>query len=608
MPDDNTFNQTTARQLAAGNCAVHVRDGALRRLTFDGLEVVRLIDHPIRDGDWRTLPLLTDAEHLDPVSATYTRTFHTADDSISGQLRVQLRATADGAQLEADLTLLAHRATRVNRAGFVLLHPLQHVVGQPLNVLHSDGAWRASHFPERISASQPVFDIAGLRHTVGHVNAEIVFSGEVFEMEDQRNWTDASFKTYCRPLSQPHPYDLAAGETVQQHVTVTGTRNAGEPATAIRAGKPPDRMIMPDIALAHETALGGQHDKARLAALGVQGLLVRMNADDPAALDAALRAMPPDMPLTLELVTGADPARELARVAAACATAGIMPARVIALPRPYLTSVQPEGPWPAAPHPMDLPPLVRAAFPKAACGGGMLTNFTEVNRCQPNPALLDFVTFGTTAIVHAADDDSVLETLEALDDVFASAHAIAGAVPLRLGLMSIGMRSNPYGAAVAENPHGARLPMAMHDPRQPTAFAAAFAVAVAAAAVRGGVASFAPAMTAGPLGLGADSDSSGLYPLYHITAALAALAGAGATISGEPASGLVIILADGKRGIAGVAANLGPQLAALESAALRGARVLTLDAAAAADANWVEQPGQAGRVTLGPLEAAILKR
>ncbi len=607
MPDDNTFNQQTARRLATGDCAVELRDGALRRLTFDGLEIVRLIDHPIRDGDWRTVPLLTDSEQLDTASTAYARNFHTADGAISGSLRVRLNTTPDGAQLEADLTLAAQRPTRVNRAGFVVLHPLKHVVGQPVEVLHSDGNWRASRFPERISASQPVFDIAGLRHVVGHVRAEILFAGEVFEMEDQRNWTDASFKTYCRPLSRPRPYDFAVGETVHQRITVTLRRNASKHAAAANTGSPPDSVIMPEIALAHEEALGGQPDKTRLAALGVQGLLIRLNADDAARYEA-LRALTPGMRLTLELVTGPDPGRELSRIAAACTAAGVTPARVIALPRTYLTSFQPEGPWPAAPRPMDLPPLVRAAFPKAACGGGMLTNFTEVNRCPPDPALLDFVTFGTTAIVHAADDDSVIESLEALGDVLACARAIAGPAPLRLGLMSIGMRSNPYGASVAENPHGARLPMAMRDPRQSTSCAAAFAVGVAAAVARAGAASFAPAMTAGPLGLGTEANDSGLYPLYHITATLAALAGLRATISGEPATGLVIIRGEGGRGIAGVAATLGPRPAVLDSAALRGACILTIDAAAATDANWVDQPGQSGRVTLGPLQAAILKR
>jgi len=33
-------------------------------------------------------------------------------------------------------------------------------------------------------------------------------------MEDQRNWTDASYKTYVRPLALPWPYTLATGATL----------------------------------------------------------------------------------------------------------------------------------------------------------------------------------------------------------------------------------------------------------------------------------------------------------------------------------------------------------------------------------------------------------
>jgi D-apionolactonase len=232
----------------------------------------------------------------------------------------------------------------------------------------------------------------------------------------------------------------------------------------------------------------------------------------------------------------------------------------------------------------------------------MLTNFTEFNRCRPDPAAIDFATFGTTAIVHAADDRSVLETLEALGDVFASARAIAGTKPLHLGLVAIGMRSNPYGAAVAPNPRRERLPMVMDDPRQREPFAAAWAVAAAAEAARGGVASFAPAMTGGPIGLGEDGT---LWPIFHAVAALAALGGAEAEIAGVPGRGLVIVRGRGRRGVAGVVANLGPAPAEWSDAP-----ALLLDAtsaaAAAHDPDWIERPG-ANVVTIEPMALAILK-
>ena len=129
-------------------------------------------------------------------------------------------------------------------------------------------------------------------------------------------------------------------------------------------------------------------------------------------------------------------------------------------------------------------------MPGVPVGSGSLTNFTEFNRCRPDPRA-DFVTFGNTAIVHAADDLSVRETLEALPAIFTTAQAIAPGKPLHLGLFSIGMRSNPYGRDVMANPTAARLPMAMDDPRQSTDFAAAYAIGILVAAARAGVESLA---------------------------------------------------------------------------------------------------------------------
>jgi len=52
----------------------------------------------------------------------------------------------------------------------------------------------------------------------GEISAFLKFSGEVFEMEDQRNWTDASYKTYCTPLDLPFPVSMERGETMAQEV------------------------------------------------------------------------------------------------------------------------------------------------------------------------------------------------------------------------------------------------------------------------------------------------------------------------------------------------------------------------------------------------------
>ena len=56
----------------------------------------------------------------------------------------------------------------------------------------------------------------------------------------------------------------------------------------------------------------------------------------------------------------------------------------------------------------------REAFPGSTIGGGNFMYFTELNRKPPPGGGLDFVIHPTCAIVHAADDRSVTETVETL--------------------------------------------------------------------------------------------------------------------------------------------------------------------------------------------------
>ena len=96
----------------------------------------------------------------------------------------------------------------------------------------------------------------------------------------------------------------------------------------------------------------------------------------------------------------------------------------------------------------------RGRLSRRALGGGMFSYFTELNRKRPPVALLDFVTHATNPIVHAADDDSVMETLEALPHITRSARAIIGDLPYRIGPSTIAMRHEPLRDA--DDPEPAR--------------------------------------------------------------------------------------------------------------------------------------------------------
>lgn len=487
------------RAVTLGPVRLSVVAGDLRGLTFDGVEVLRRLSYPVRDPDWGTHPTETVEERLEdgPEGIRYTHRFRGRTAAFAGVFTAEVGLEAGGARLWAEVALEAPADLAVNRAGLTLLHPLRGLSGQALRVRHADGREEQAVWPALISPGQPVFDIAGLAHEVEGVSVEIDLRGEVFEMEDQRNWSDASYKTYCRPLRLPLPFVLGPGAPVRQGVEIRlSGRAEGRPAARVAAR----RARLPQVTMAVEPGLTAL---PRHPALPDLPRLIRVGSEVSGAVLAGLGAGTGDA-LEIVLAEGAVPGAALQGLAARLAAAGLRPGRVMALPAAYLKSHQPEGPWPDGPRPMDLIAPLRAAFPGVAVGGGMLTNFTEFNRCRPDPAGVDYVTWGGTAIVHAADDLSVLETLEALPAIFASGRALAGGRALHLGLFSIGMRSNPYAAACLPNPGQERLAMVRDDPRQGTGFDAAFAVGVLAAAAVEGVASLALAMTDGPLGARGD--------------------------------------------------------------------------------------------------------
>jgi hypothetical protein len=98
-------------------------------------------------------------------------------------------------------------------------------------------------------------------------------------------------------------------------------------------------------------------------------------------------------------------------IATAAQTAGAHPASVAVTWAGDLEFVMP-GTVFADSSSFDRYAAARAAFPGILVGGGSFAYFTELNRKRRPFALLDFVCHTTCAIVHAADDRSVTETIE----------------------------------------------------------------------------------------------------------------------------------------------------------------------------------------------------
>ncbi|GJM36824.1 MAG: hypothetical protein DHS20C19_01910 [Acidimicrobiales bacterium] len=608
-----------ARRVSAGPLSANIDRGALRHITFDGIEVVRQIDFPIRDHNWATLDPVVTSEHLHESAAGFSYERHLEVEGGALIVRLRYDAGSDGG-LSARAEISAERDFRTNRTSFTVLHPPELAIGRSVRSTAPDGTTQEVVLSEHISPSQPLKNIAGLGFTSGDLCVDISFDGEVFEMEDQRNWSDASFKTYGRPLGEPFPYVLSAGTALEQAVRLTirstaaacsSTPGTSNDSTTSAVAATVDVGVesvgsLPSVLLGGEAHwLPSPAQAALLERTRFDALLLRVTpqecgpllAEARPALDAC------DGSLNLEIVLADDEPfdAQLRSVADACMAAGADPTHVIALPRAYLASHQPEGPWPTGPGPEVATAAARRAFPHARIGSGMLTNFTELNRCRHPDADSDFFTHGNSAIVHAADDLSVVETLDTLPAIFATARAIHGARPYRLGLTAIGMRTNPHGGEVSGNPRQKRITMAKWDPRARALFGAGWAVGALAATTGFDIEAIALAAPIGPFGVLSspgrierawydDHPEAVVHPIFHVLRALGAHTADVNEVHGLPDGVVGLALSRPDDPIRVIIANLSQSShrIRIETAV----RATSLDtrafATAAGDPDWVE--------------------
>jgi hypothetical protein len=528
-----------ARLLSAGELSAELDAGALRYIRFHGVEVLRAIAYLVRDRNWGTYaPEITNLQ-IEEDASGFRVTYDAAVAGGDFAFAAEIVGKPDGTLLfNADAK--AHRDLVTNRTGFIVLHPLTGVAGRPVKVEHVDGRAETAEFPAVVNPIQPFYDIRAISHeAVPGVWAELRFEGDSWEMEDHRNWTDASFKTYVRPLAKPWPYTIPAVTEFTQSVAL---RFAGTPArrgTAAAAASARIEVNRVNGAMLPKIGLGMPAAEAATALAAVD--LLKAAGPDFLVCELDLRKghgtpevdryralrQATGAELVLEIVIpGEDPKAELAKAAEAAKALGVRPAAIAVSAAADLKGVLPGSKGPKVPPLEEIYAAARAAFPGVVLGGGSFAFFTELNRKRPPAALLDYITHTTCPTVHAADDRSVVETLEALPYVIQSVRGFSGGKPHRVGPSTICCRDNPYGASAAPNPDNKRMCLAESDPRQKGLFGAAWHLGYIAALARGGVEAIALSAPTGPYGIIAPpGEAMQVHPVYHVIAGVAPASG-----------------------------------------------------------------------------------
>ena len=219
------------RVLRAGPLTMLYENGDLRYIRLGEHEIVRRLYVAVRDRNWGTvLPQFSNVQFeigSDSFAIRYDVT--NQQNELDFRWHGEMVGDSDGT-IRCSLDGKAYSTFLRNRIGFCLLHPMA-IAGARARIEHVDGAKEDQHFPLHIAQQlvingeiKPVIPFNEMRAIAHEVTAgqwaEVRFAGETFEMEDQRNWTDASYKTYGTPLRLPFPVEVQAGTQISQSVTI----------------------------------------------------------------------------------------------------------------------------------------------------------------------------------------------------------------------------------------------------------------------------------------------------------------------------------------------------------------------------------------------------
>lgn len=513
--------------------------GFLRSVCVGETEVLRTIYGAVRDEDWNTIPGRCEVEALRQEADGFELVFTVRCQQGAILYAWRGKITGWGSTLEFQFDGRSESAFRRNRIGLCVLHPPVECVGQPCRTRATDGVWREGAFPTLISPHQPFRDLRALAwRPADRFPAELEFEGDVFETEDQRNWTDASFKTYSTPLDQPFPVAVAPGEEVRQRVRLHVNADAVALSAPTRVAPADARAVAVHVeagdAVGDFPALGlglGDDDGPTLT----PGECERLRLLELNHLRVDLHFCRPGWPERLRAAR-----QTAAAVGARLQCALFLTDRAEAELDAFQGAVGPsevdwclifrEGEKSTSARWHDLAQAVLAPLGyRLATGTDVF--FTEINRERPPRDAA--VCYSFNPQMHAVDDRSVMETLEAQPDTVASAGKFcAGA--LILTPITLRPRSNPNATSAEVGPEPADALPATVDPRQRTLFGAAWtAGTLAQLAPLARVASLTFYEAAGwrgvmaretepePVGRLFGSRAGELYPVYHVFRALA---------------------------------------------------------------------------------------
>ncbi len=424
----------------------------LRYIRVGSHEILRGINAPFRDQDWATIAPEVSSLRIEQRDDSFELTFDVACQraDIDFRWKGSITGTAEGL-VEFTLDGKAHSTFKKNRIGFCVLHGPS-AAGQPWMLEMVDGKKSEGRFPKFISPDQPAKNLRAITHEVTKgIHARVAFEGDIFEMEDQRNWTDASFKTYCTPLENPYPVELSKGAKISQKITISIDGDLSEPTTIAPSRSGSRQDFRPETAECRNSTRVSLHLTERELALPLPGLQVSSEVENLTDKQLQrLKALHLDH-LRVDLALSDESlVKDLRRATSQAEALGVSLQVVLGLGESpdFATLVKeinelkpPVSYW-----------LVRGGDPahfkmareqlapvagEAKIGVTRVTSFVDLNRARPEDKSIQAVGFAMNPQTHAFDNASMVETLPIQADAVSSTRQFVGDRPLIIGPITL---------------------------------------------------------------------------------------------------------------------------------------------------------------------------
>lgn len=447
-------------------------NSAVRWVKTGDIEIVRMIYSAVRDHNWGTIePEIIEEKVVENAKGFQIKTLVKYQ---KANIHFEAEYTIKGNENRLEFVMKgeAKSTFKTNRIGFCVLHPIAECAGKTCTVIHTDNTSVKAIFPQQISPEQPMKNISSLEwEPAKNIFAKLHFSGDVFEMEDQRNWTDASYKTYCRPLSLPFPFEIKNGEKIHQKIVM-------ELECEPQNEKPEDfislkidenrKFKIPEIGVCSTSRVEKltKNEAEILKQFSFSHLRAEIHLFKSAWKIELEKCIAEsnllELPLFLVIYFSDNFIAELENLKKSVNSFQVNVKYILMVGKNHLPDddlfekVYPE---------------IKAIFPAAKIGAGVNAYFAELNRNRPQSAKAEFISFAVCPQIHAFDDFTLVENLEAQKYVVKSAKHLFPDKQIFVSPLTLKQRFNVVATSDEPEVETVELPPQV-DVRQNSVFAA----------------------------------------------------------------------------------------------------------------------------------------